>query len=338
MTRPAVLPTVGVVHRERAMAAWESLERACLRTDRTGVSLREPAHGLHRSRASNAWPLSQVLHATALLRAIGVPAPFQPLLATLRRYRSGDGYSAAPGGGPRYYDDNAWLGLAAIQGGQVELARSVLGFVEQGWTPGGGVRWREDLRSVHACSTGAAGLLALAAAPAASGAVGRAERALAFLEGPLRRPDGLVADHVDADGRLEPTVWSYNQGLTIGLHVELAARARPAGDLDRARELADATLQHFDPDDGLWHQPAAFNAVLLRLLLRLHAADGDPRWPRVVDDYLERAWASARDPETGLFVGGGIGRYDDGVALDQAGLLQLFALRVMPPQQWATVR
>jgi hypothetical protein len=329
---------VGAVHRERAVAAWEALERACLRADRTGVALREPAHGLHRSRPSNAWPLSQVLHATALLRAIGVPAPFRPLLATLRRYHSGDGFTAAPGGGPRFYDDNAWLGLAAAQGGEVELARVALGFVEQGWSSGGGVRWREDLRSVHACSTGAAGLLALAVGPPSSGAAGRAERALAFLEGPLRRPDGLVADHLDAEGRLEPTVWSYNQGLAIGLHVELAARGRPVGDLGRAAELAAATLQHFAHDDALWRQPVAFNAVLLRLLLRLHAADGDPRWPQVVDDYLERAWTSARDPETGLFTASGIGRCDDGVALDQAGLVQLFALRVMPPQQWATVR
>lgn len=326
------------MHRDRAVAAWAALERACLRTDRDGPVLSEPAHGLHRSRPAHAWPLSQVLHAAALLQAAGVPVPFEPLVRSLEHYRAGAGFTATPGRGPRYVDDNAWIGLALVQGGRTADARPVLGFVGQGRTPAGGFRWREDLPSVHACSTGSAGLLALAAGGPDPDALGVAEAALAFLEGPLRRADGLVADHLDGEGRLDPTTWAYNQGLAVGLHVELVARGRAAGDLDRARALAAATLDHFAVDDGLWRQPAAFTAVLLRLLLRLHAADGDPRWPQAVFGYVDRVWAEARDPASGLFTEGGLGRYGDGVALDQAAVVQLLALRAMPPAQWRLIR
>ena len=34
----------------------------------------------------------------------------------------------------------------------------------------------------------------------------------------------------------------------------------------------------------------------------------------------------------GLFRAGGIGRYDDGETLDQAAIVQIFALRALPPE------
>jgi hypothetical protein len=49
-----------------------------------------------------------------------------------------------------------------------------------------------------------------------------------------------------------------------------------------------------------------------------------------LDAYLGRAWRAARDDETRLFTEGGIGSYDGTPAIDQAGLMQLFALRAWP--------
>ena len=49
-----------------------------------------------------------------------------------------------------------------------------------------------------------------------------------FLCGPLMRNDGLVADHIRADGSVEPSVWAYNQALLL----QLASRA---GDVEVRR-------------------------------------------------------------------------------------------------------
>jgi predicted alpha-1,6-mannanase (GH76 family) len=267
----------------------------------------------------------------------------------LERYRRGAAYSGArrPGISWRFYDDNAWVGLAAAQAVQLgagpevgRLAERLLAWIRAGEHPEGGVRWRERRSGRHACSTGSAGMLALRVAPPGQtcdpDVVEFARRCRAFLSGALGRSDGLVADNVDSSGRVGPTAFSYNQGLAIGLDVLLHA----AGDteaVDRARRLAGATLDHFAALDGLWRQPPAFNAVLLRSLLLLHSADADSRWTDAVDHYLDRAWSEARNRSTGLFTEGGIGSYGTEQLLDQAAFVQLAALRAWPTERLASI-
>lgn len=311
---------------DRAAQGWAALEAACFGRDRRGglIVRQGPSRG-----AAFLWPYSQVLHAAVVRgRLLGDDADARALVDGLERYRRGPALADSPGGRRRYYDDNAWVGLAAVAGGRVALARGLDRWVRGGAEPGGGVAWREGLRSWHACSTGGAALLALRLGGSDDDRA-FARRCRAFLAGPLARPDGLVADHLDAAGVVEPTAWTYNQGLAIGVDV-LLHRSGDDGALERARQLADLTVAHFAAEDRLWRQPPAFVGVLLRLLLLLHSADGDPRWPAVVDAYLDRVWAQGRDSATGLFRSGGIGRYDEGVVLDQAAVVTVLALRALP--------
>ena len=157
-----------------------------------------------------------------------------------------------------------------------------------------------------------------------------AQRCADFLLGPLRRPDGLVGDHVRA-GALDPTVWSYNQGLAVGL-LTLLHRAGAPSALPRAQELAHLTVEHFGADDRLWREPPCFVGVLGRMLLLLHATDGDPRWVAVVDGYLDQVWS--RTGSAGL-TGAGIGAYDRERSLDLAGLTILTAMRAAPAGELA---
>jgi hypothetical protein len=171
-------------------------------------------------------------------------------------------------------------------------------------------------------------VLALRAPGAADHAVAFATRCASFLLGPLRLPSGLVADN-RRHGRVDPTVWSYNQGLAIGLLTLLHNRGvEPSW--DRARDLADACVTHLRADDRLWGQPPCFVGVLGRMLLLLHAHDGDPRWVDVVDDYLDRVWART---STDGFTGSGLGAYDRERTLDLAGLTTLQALRAVPGEE-----
>ncbi len=329
----------------RAEAAWDALGASVVGRDGAGRTIVLDRAG---GRAATLWPYSQVLHAAVVVGDLrDGPEPARRLGRGVERYRRGEAYKSrpSPGRGERFYDDNAWVGLAAAHArllGETEevgrLARRVLGWVRSGEDPTGGVRWREGRPGRHACSTGAAGILALRAGPGEGpgedSVVAFARRCTAFLTGPLLLPSGLVADNVDRD-RLDPTVWSYNQGLTIGL-LELLDRAGVDGAGGRARELAEVAVRHFGAQDRLWQQPPCLVSVFGRMLLLLHSRDGDPRWTSLVDDYLDRVWAQAADGSGG-FTRGGIGAYDRETTLDLAGIVVLSALRAARPDRLALI-
>lgn len=293
-----------------------------------GVRVHEP----RRIRVVPAWPLSQVLHAAALVDAAGAdPGHYAPDLvwASFRRYRKADGFSDFPLIGQRYYDDNAWIGLACAQRALLTIdpvnrpwlrrAEASLRFVSQG-VRRGGVLWVEGGRNLHACSTGSTGLLAAAVGRVQDGrprplAVAAGE----FIDTELINPDGLVADSVTPEGTVDRAEFTYNQGLGIQLRVE-------RGLLDAAAELAEATAREF-PAERFWEHPPAFNAIHCRALLRLDAVRGEDRWQRFVADYAERLWSAARD-ERGLF--SRAGRYDKGYVLDHAAATGLLAALALP--------
>jgi hypothetical protein len=137
-----------------------------------------------------------------------------------------------------------------------------------------------------------------------------------FLEG-LLDGDGLVADHRRADGSIDPGIYTYNQGLLVGLLVGL-------GRADDALALALRVVGAFDAE-RLWRHAPAFDAILVRELLVLDAARPAADVRSWCEAYLERVWGRARDPGSGLFTGAGIGRYDGGTVLDHAALTAAMA-------------
>jgi hypothetical protein len=304
----------------RAEAAWDALARAAVVRRRGRLVVREPG-GL---RAVPLWPFSQVLHAAVLVGAAEVPA----LRGSLESYRRGAAYAERPRTRRHYYDDNAWVGLALLDSGDAATAARVLEFLREGCVtlPEGsvGVRWVEGGDALHACSTGSTGLLALRLADAVvddaaerAALLALASGCTSFLE-ELLDADGLVADHRRPDGSVDPAVYTYNQALLVGL---LAGSGR----IDDALALARRVLAAFDPA-RLWAHAPAFNAILVRELVRLDALRPAPDLRAWCTTYLDRAWTQARDPASGLLTAGGIGRYDDGVVLDHAALVGAMAV------------
>lgn len=283
------------------------LRRAMVGRGRFTV-VREPGVGL----SVCLWPYSQVLHAFAISDQVAGPARFPGLARGVQAYRSPRGaYWESIGRGQRYYDDNAWVGLAFLQrhlisGGSSSRRRAVDldHFVQSGLEASGGIRWVEGGQTVNACSTGAGALLH-------AGLGGDISASLDFLS-ELRDSDGLVRDHVRADGSIEPSIWSYNQGLLI-------AAAATAGRMVLAQEAAEAGRAHFTAE-RLWQQPVAFNAVYAKAQTRLGL---DPH----VTDYAARLFESGRD-EQGWFTLAG--RYDEGKVLDAAAALQIFSILDFP--------
>lgn len=288
------------------------------------------------------WPVSQVLAAAIDLADLTRDeGDVERLVLGLRPYAAGDGYLPRPGDRRRYYDDNAWIGLCFaqlhLQTGQarwLRRARKVFRFVREGADPDGGMRWVEERRARHTCSAAPASQLALRLhlAEGSGDTLAFAQRTLAWLDDSLRSRGGLYADHVDPHGRVQRSLWTYNQGAPVGANVLLYVATGDAAALERARVTASASLRRFD-DERAWRHPPVFNAVWFRNLLALDAVGaGVPGIGPALDRYLTRAWRDGRDRD-GLFTAGGIGAYDGTPAIDAGGLTQLLALRAWPRER-----
>jgi hypothetical protein len=292
---------------DAATDAWAALERTSL-SKRRGV-----LESAGKRKRASLWTLVHVLWAIADLRRLGAfEAGMTEVVNLVDRYRWRDGFAAAPGTRRRFFDDDAWLGLVAIDLTDRALAAEALAFVRTGEDPAGGVRWVEDATSRNTCSTASAAWLALELGDRAF-----AERAMGWLDATLRTDEGLYRDRLE-EGRIDPTVWSYNQGAAVAA-LGLLGRADAA-------TTATASLRLFT-GDRLWREPPPFLAIWFRALLRDPVAR--PETVRRLVAHTDRLLAEALDPATGLLTAGGVGSYDGSTTIDQAATVQMLAMRAL---------
>lgn len=239
------------------------------------------------------------------------------------------------GGGERFYDDNAWIGLALMDRYRqaddpeaLSLARRVLDFDLQGWASGaewtcpGGIRWKEpaSCTSRNTCSNAPVAELALLLHLATGDptALEWGVRIYDWVRSCLATPDGLYLDRIAQDGTISPEIWSYNQGTMLGAGVLLHRITGDGRYLDHARATAVAGAARFGLR-GLLGQAAAFNAVWFRNLLLLGEVEPDPRPIEMASEYGGARWDDGRDPRTGLFGG-------EPALNDTAAMVQIYAL------------
>ncbi len=324
------------------------------------------------------WPFSRALVATLDLAGIGpgliddfdADAAIAASLQMLERYWDPSGDAPAYSsdvlgtrlGGDRYYDDNAWVGLALVQlermrpgSGCLDRAEELFRFAAGGWDRrdvpnSGGVFWVEqghgagarnhDRNTVSNAPNAELGLhlAELRRIPvAALGSIGGQEMyewVLATLDA-SRESDsaatGLFWDKLRGDGTLDKTLWSYNQGSMVGANVLLARRGggAQAEYLARAEAIARKALRHF-AGRGYERQPPAFNAIFFRNLLLLHEATGDAELRieiiEAIRGYTDFAWHERRDRRDHFHLSNG------GVTLlNQSAMVQLLALLSWDP-------
>lgn len=131
-----------------------------------------------------------------------------------------------------YLDDLAWLGLALQRSGTLAgpAGRRAVGIIaarlRAAWITDelGGLPWRRDDEFRNAPANGPAAILL-----ARSHSADQAERIADWLHARLTRPDGLIADGIRPGGRVEPTAYTYNQGVVLGADLALlhVGRGRP---------------------------------------------------------------------------------------------------------------
>ncbi len=297
---------------------------------------------------AQAWPYSQALWATVDLASLpGLTAEFRGDL--LERIDALSAYSHPQPGRPSefapvfggegrvYYDDNLWIALALVKASKVEkttspleIAKQLFDLVGDGWDENdadpcpGGVFWtrlgaNHDRNTV---TTANAAILALRLYDVSHSKtyLAWARKAFDWTERCLATPSGLIADHIDLAGRVDPHTWSYNQGAMIAAGVQLYESTGDRRYLADAVRTADASLRKLG-DPLRSGEPPVFLAIFYRDLLELSAVVGGRHDRQALQVFADEAWTRARDPRTGLFRFSG----RQPTLLDQAAMVEVYA-------------
>jgi len=340
---------------ERAAASYAALDEYF---DAGSGLLLEEYPNTTSNPYSYIWPYSQAVIAAENLA--GIPGNglrwkseaerrldgYQPYWNAGTTPKGYDSYLRPPlgQGGDKFYDDNEWIGLNLIQhfkrtGDRSSLARAkeIFTLVVHGWDddpshpcPGGvywtQAPWSQD-RNTVSNGPGAELGLHLYLLTRDKHYLTWSKKMYDWTQNCMLAPNGLYWDHIDLAGNIEKTQWSYNQGVMIGAATLLYKATGEKKYLTSARSVAAASLAFYGSEDRLWKQPARFNSIYFKNLLILDSVSPNPAYRSAMEAYAERAWAEARDPETGLFHFEG----DRPVQLlEQAGMVQIDALLAWP--------
>jgi hypothetical protein len=293
-----------------------------------------------RYRDVHAWPISQAVSATiavARIPAVQTDAGGRAAMGfrQLAPLRQGSLYRDSAGGS-FFFDDNEWIAQDLLDWNQLQRnpaavarAEAIFAGVARAWdgdaaTPcAGGVYWttaagNSDRNTVSTANGALVGLrlYALTRRPVF---LYWSRRMLEWVDACMQAPDGLYWDHVAADGEVDRTEWTYNQGSLVGAYVLLYETTRDVSALGRAEQLADDALGTFN-GARLSAEPPEFAAIFFDRLLDLAAVDRRSSYVAAAESYATSAWIDLRDPQTGLFRFGG-----STDLLDQAAFVQLYA-------------
>ncbi len=219
-------------------------------------------------------------------------------------------------GGATYFDDNAWVGLDLVHAylltsdpSDLTLAQDEFNFDVAGWdtsatdTCPGGVFWEDaagSQRNVTANGASAELGLELDQLTGDNTDLAWAARMYQWAVTCLRTPGGLYNDHINADGSVNSTIWSYNQGVMVGAGVLLHKLTGTSASLSQAEQTASAALLYFGTGPNLINQGPAFNAIYFRDLLYLNQIAPDDGYVSEAQSYGSYMWTQ-RQVSSGLF-------------------------------------
>lgn len=147
-----------------------------------------------------------------------------------------------------YYDDMAWLGLALERAQRLHAVDNRGGIqalemeLFDAWSPesGGGIPWRKGDTFFNAPANGPASILL-----ARGGRLWRAQAMADWMDATLRDPaTGLILDGIRGSGDLDRAVYSYCQGVVLGVETELAVRVGASRHRERVHALVNSVDTH----------------------------------------------------------------------------------------------
>jgi rhamnogalacturonyl hydrolase YesR len=234
--------------------------------------------------------------------------------------------------GERYYDDNQWIGIAALdayertkQKSYLELGKLIYDFMMTGSdnVSGGGIYWKEGSKSSkNTCSNGPGVLVALQMYQATKDQtyLDAALKIFNWTNEKLKAPSGLYYDNIHTkDGSIDKGTLSYNTGTMLESYVYMYEISNDKKYLKDANAIADSSLTFFYGHDK-FRDNYWFNAVLLRAYQHLLIYNNDTRYILGFKKCLDYALQNDKNNQ-GLFKG------RDGVQnlVDHGGMLEILA-------------
>jgi predicted alpha-1,6-mannanase (GH76 family) len=218
-------------------------------------------------------------------------------------------------GGATYFDDNGWVGLDLVHAylltsnaADLTLAQDEFNFAIAGWDTSttdscpGGVFWEDVAGSQRNATANAANAelgLELSRLSGNASDLSWATRMYQWVTSCLATPSGLYNDHVNADGSINTTIWSYNQGVMVGAGVLLYGATGNGAYLNQAEQTATAAVAYFGTGSVLINQGPAFNAIYFRSLFLLNQVVPNVEYAAEAQSFASYMWTQ-RQPGTGL--------------------------------------
>lgn len=357
-----------VSHRsaQHAAASYAALQRWFAADDGSGLYHEQYPVEAADNAYSYEWPFSQA-HVAALdltaMKGTGrrYAAALQDHDAAQLNYWHESGTTELPGfasgaeppystGGDFFYDDNEWVGLQDMQHyaffhdqTSVHQAEQIFDLVKSGWDtdsshadPGGvfwtQASWSTDRNTVSNMPAAELGLR-LFQITGQRTYLTWALKMYRWTNEHLQRPDGLYWDHVDLQGNVEKTIWSYNQGVPVGVNVLLYRVTGERKFLTEAERVAAASYDYYVTGGQLTAQPPSFNSIYFKNLLLLESVTGGSKYQHAMQNYAQLVWSTQRDATTGLFH---FAANDDPHTqmIEQAAMVQIYAVLAWRPSDY----
>lgn len=307
------------------------------------------------------WPASGMVTGVGILRQLKISdSTFNRVDRCIDKYWSinkplqgVESYPPSLGGGTRFYDDNATVGLDYLENYKatgdahyLQQAKKCMAFDFTGESTecGGGIYWNEDGKIPSSkdyfkatCASGFATTLALKLylITHESKYLEFAKRVYGWMKSKVQDP----ADHICWDAIAiadncspSPDKWDYNSGAMMSNAVMLYKVTNKKQYYDDAKELSEATFKFFtQPSDTLGRRfpdhDSWFTTVLFRAYLDFYEIDKNKNreYIETIIKNVDYAWFHARN-SIGLFYedwsGRKVGR--DYWLLNQACMVEMY--------------
>lgn len=201
-----------------------------------------------------------------------------------------DSYAVAYGGGDRFYDDNQWIGITAMNQYKItgkrqwlKTAITIFDFMMTGFDEktGGGLYWQEgNLKSKNTCSNGPGILLALQLYKATNDKkyLKISVDLYKWVNTHLKSPESLYYDNIHVkDGKIDKRIYSYNTGTMLQSNLQFYEIIKDKLYLKEALAIAASANNYFFGEKG-FKDNYWFNAVLLRAFQDLLSYNADKRY------------------------------------------------------------
>lgn len=244
------------------------------------------------------------------------------------------GYASYPmqyGGGDRFYDDNQWIGIAAMDAfsrtkdtSWLSTGKEIYRFMMTAYdsSAGGGLYWQEgNIKTKNTCSNGPGIILALQLYKATKERSYLDTALLLFnwVNATLRSPEGLYYDNINVlSKKIDRKLYSYNTGTMLQSAVYLYECTGDPKYLKQAAGIAESSVSVFLANnkfsDSYW-----FAAVLLRGYQHLLKYNQDKKYIDAFKNCLDDALVNDKSGN------GLMGKKHKIDLVSQGGMLEILA-------------